>query len=259
MLETYIKEKLSMESTLLMTHAVAGYPSLDDNWRMLEQMAAAGVSLVELQMPFSEPIADGPVFVRANQAALAQGLHWDDYFDFIARAAQAFDFPILFMGYYNSIFCMGHEQFCRRLREAGGQGYIIADLPPEQAVGLDTYARDTGLDPIHLMTPNNTAGRLQEIAENASGFVYCVARKGVTGRRTELDQTIIDYLRHCRAATTLPLAVGFGIRTAEDVQLLRDHADIAIVGTAGLECWEAQGEQAYLELLSSLVEAGRST
>lgn len=256
MLEKYLKEKLSKESVLLMTHTVAGYPSLDDNWRMMECMEEAGVALVELQMPFSEPIADGPVFVKANQGALERGLHWDDYFDLMARAAKQFSFPVLFMGYYNSVFCMGHEDFCRRIRDTGGQGYIIADLPPEDAVGLDQKARDMGLDPIHLMTPNNKDTRLKEIAVNASGFVYCVARKGVTGRRTELDQSITDYLKRCRAATDLPIALGFGIKTPEDIKLLTGQADIAIVGTACLETWEASGEQGYLSLLKSLVAAG---
>lgn len=255
MLENYLTEKLSNQSVLLMTHAVVGYPSLEDNWCMLESMATAGVSLVELQMPFSEPIADGPVFVRANQLALERGLHWDDYFDFMARATQAFDFPILFMGYYNSVFCMGQDNFCRRLKEAGGHGYIIADLPPEQASELDTHARETGLDPIHLMTPNNTDNRLKEIVANASGFIYCVARRGVTGRRTELDQSIIHYLQRCRAATTLPLALGFGIKTTADVSLLRGQADIAIVGTACLELWEQSGDKEYLKFLKSLVAA----
>jgi len=239
-----------------MTHTVIGYPSLDDNWRMLECMAAAGVSLVELQMPFSEPIADGPVFVRANQLALERGLHWDDYFDFMKRAAQAFAFPVIYMGYYNPVFCMGDADFCRRLRDAGGQGYIIADLPPEQAGALDTLALGEGLDPIHLMTPNNTGKRLVEIAANASGFIYCVARKGVTGRRTRLDESIVDYLERCRAATDLPIALGFGIRSPEDVGLLKGKADIAIVGTVCLEQWEQSGEQEYLKFLKSLVTAG---
>ena len=120
MLETYIKEKLKERQILLMTHAVVGYPSLDDNWRMLECMHDAGVALVELQLPFSEPIADGPVFVKANQSALQHGLHWDDYFEFMTKAAGHFSFPLLFMGYYNSVFCMGNQPFCARLKKAGG-------------------------------------------------------------------------------------------------------------------------------------------
>lgn len=238
-----------------MTHAVVGYPSLDDNWRMLEQMQDAGVSLVELQLPFSEPIADGPVFVTANQSALQHGLHWDDYFEFMHKAAAHFDFPLIFMGYYNSVFCMGDGDFCARLKQAGAGGYIIADLPPEQALQLDRRAVQEGLDPIHLMAPTNSTTRLREIAENAAGFIYCVARKGVTGKQTKLDQSTIDYIRRCRAATELPLALGFGIRSAQDIKLLTGQVEIAIVGTACLEAWVQQGETGLQELLLSLAEA----
>ena len=102
-LEQYLREKLTSRSLLLMTHTVVGYPSLDDNWRMLECMQEAGIDLVELQLPFSEPIADGPMFIKANQLALDHGLQWEQYFDFATRASSEFDFPILFMGYYNSV------------------------------------------------------------------------------------------------------------------------------------------------------------
>ena len=252
MLETYIKEQLKERRILLMTHAVVGYPSLDDNWRMLECMQDAGVALVELQLPFSEPIADGPVFVKANQSALQHGLHWDEYFEFMARAAERFSFPLIFMGYYNSIFCMGDQPFCARLKQAGGQGYIIADLPPEQARELDGHARDQGLNPIHLMTPTNSDARLRQIAENAAGFVYCVARKGVTGSKTQLDQSTMDYIQRCRNATELPLALGFGIKSVQDIESLTGHIDIAIIGTAFLEMWEQQGENGCHDFLHSL-------
>ena len=250
MLEEYIKLKLQSQPLLLMMHTVVGYPSLEDNWRMLECMCKAGIPLVELQMPFSEPIADGPVFVRANQVALQQGMNRDRYFEFMTRANREFKFPLLFMGYYNPVFRLGHAAFCRSLKAAGGRGYIIADLPPEQASELDVMAGEMGLDPIHLMTPTNSEARLREIAENASGFVYCVARKGVTGRKTELGQDVIDYLERCRRLTSLPIGLGFGIKTTDDLALLKGHADIAIIGTACLDIWEKQGETAYLEYLS---------
>lgn len=252
MLESYIKEQLRTRPLLLMAHAVVGYPSLEENWRMLACMRDAGVALVELQLPFSEPIADGPVFVKANQSALRRGLHWDDYFEFMTKAAAEFRFPLVFMGYYNSVFCMGDTAFCARLSAAGGRGYIIADLPPEQAVGLDGHARTQGLAPIHLMTPTNSPARLAAIAGNAAGFIYCVARKGVTGTKTTLDQSIIGYIGRCRKATDLPLALGFGIRTPEDIRLLKGHAEIAIIGTACLEAWVEKGESGYRKFLQSL-------
>ena len=115
-LSQYIRERLQRKSILLMTHAIAGYPSLKDNWTMLEMMQQAGVDLVELQLPFTEPTADGPVFVKANQEALKNGMRRNDYFEFMKKAGKAFDFPILMMSYYNPVFVMGHLPFCRELR-----------------------------------------------------------------------------------------------------------------------------------------------
>ena len=256
-LEAHIRERRRSKELLLMTHAVVGYPSLDDNRRMLEAMAAADVDIVELQLPFSEPIADGPVFVRANQEAIRSPVHWDDYFELLGRAARAFPFPLLFMGYYNSIFRMGEDAFCERLTAAGARGYIVADLPPEEARNLHAAGRARGLDPVLLMTPTNSPARLGEIAAQASGLVYCVARKGVTGKRTDLSLGVEPFLARCRAATPLPLALGFGLKTPADVRGVRGLADVAIVGTACLEAWEAHGSRGYTELLRSMAAATR--
>lgn len=256
-LDTHIHAALKHRPLLLMTHAVVGYPSLEDNWRMLECMDAAGVDLVELQMPFSEPIADGPAFNRANQSALARGTRVDDYFALLVRAAQTFRFRLLFMGYYNTVFRLGHRTFCRRLADAGARGFIIADLPPEQLGDLAALAREFDLDPIRMMTPLNTPARLAEIARGAAGFIYCVARKGVTGRATSLDDGLRDYVARCRAVTALPLGIGFGIRNAADVRRLKGLVDLAIVGTACLDVWERDGRDAYLRFLQSLVDAAR--
>ena len=251
-LEDRVRERLATKRLLLMTHAVVGYPSLDASWAMLEAMDAAGVDLVELQLPFSEPIADGPAFVRANQAAIQAGTSWHAYFDLMARAAKRFRFSLLFMGYYNSVFQMGAEGFCARLGAAGAKGFIAADLPPEEARALNATARAKDLDPILLMTPTNSLARLAEIGRQASGFVYCVARKGVTGKKTDLSQDVEALIARCRRATALPLAVGFGIKTPADVRELRGLADIAIVGTACLEAWERRGPSGYGELLKEL-------
>ena len=256
-LEFHIRCRLKERPLLLMAHAVVGYPSLEVNWQMLEAMEAANVDLVELQLPFSEPIADGPTFVKANQAALHSQTHWEHYFALMSRAARRFSFPILFMGYYNSVFRMGEETFCDRLSHAGARGFIVADLPPEEAVGLNGHGRARGLDPILLMTPTNSPSRLTEIAAQASGFVYCVARKGVTGKRTEISGGVESFLGRCRKATKLPLALGFGIKTEQDVRTIKGLADIAIVGTACLEAWERGGRSGYTEFLSTL-SRGRS-
>ena len=238
-----------------MTHAVVGYPTLENNWEMLECMQQSGIDLVELQLPFSEPIADGPAFIRANQSALEHGIHWKEYFDFFRKAADEFNFPIMFMGYYNSIFCMGHEVFCERLKLSGGSGYIIADLPVEQSIELDHEGKSHTLDHIQVMTPVTTESRMKQIANQASGFLYCVARKGVTGRETGFDQELSEYIQRCRSVTDLPLALGFGIKTAEQVRKLHGLADIAIIGTACLEVWEREGRNNFQKYLGGLVNS----
>lgn len=252
-LASHLRQRLEKKPLLLMTHLVVGYPSLDANWAMLEAMDSAGVDLVELQLPFSEPIADGPSFVKANNDALEAGTTWQAYFDLAARAAKQFSFEIVFMGYYNSVFRMGAERFCASLSEAGMRGFIVPDLPQEEAVELNAMARALELDPIPIMTPTNSPARLAEIGRQASGFVYCAARKGVTGRKTDLSEGVAAFLERCREATSVPLGLGFGIRTAADVRELRGLADIAIIGTAGLDAWQERGPEGYRLFLKSLV------
>lgn len=255
MLENYIRERLKSRKLLLMTHAVVGHPSLEQNWDMLAAMDKAGVDLVELQLPFSEPIADGPAFIRANQSALEHGTRWQQYFDLMTRAAKEFSFPILFMGYYNSVYTMGHQAFCNRLQQAGAKAYIIADLPVEHSAELDTYAKPAGLDHIQIVTPLNSDQRLKQIAQAGSGFLYCVARKGVTGSETGFNQELAAYMQRCRAVSNLPLAVGFGIKTPDQLTLLKGQADIAIIGTGCLEVWEQQGSAAFETYLKQLISA----
>ena len=251
-LTAYIRERLEDKKILLMTHVIVGYPSLEVNWEMLEVMSEVGVDMVELQMPFSEPIADGPSFARANQLALEQGIHLDQYFEFMQRAAATFAFPHLMMGYYNTVFRYGHQAFCERLRACGAQGFIVPDLPHEEYDDLLASSQQSQLSPIMLMTPTNTMERLAEIGEYARGFVYIVARRGVTGKRTELDQSLDGFIARCRQATELPLALGFGLRNGADLQLLQGKVEMAIVGSALLDRWEASGISGYKEFLEDL-------
>lgn len=255
-LQAYIEERLTERKVLLMTHLIAGFPSLEANWRMLELMAEAEIDLVELQMPFSEPIADGPIFARANQQALASGLTLDQYFDLMQRATAAFPFPHLMMGYYNAAFRLGHGPFCRRLAASGACGFIVPDLPVEEYGDLWAKGAECEQTPILLMTPTNTDQRLHQIAVHAKGFVYAVARKGVTGRQTNLDADLYRFIARCRAATDLPLGVGFGLRSGEDVRQLQGRAEIGIVGSVLLQVWEREGEAGYAALLRALA-AGR--
>ncbi len=255
-LQGYVRQRLSGgdRNILLMTHLVVGYPSLEANRTMLRIMAANDVDLVELQMPFSEPVADGPVFVRANQEALAAGLRVDDYFDFVAEAGDVCSFPRLFMGYYNTVFRLGAERFCERLAQAGAVGYILPDLAWEEYGELTKASQTHELESILLMTPTNTVERLQSLGERASGFIYAVARKGVTGKATDFEADL-GFLKRYRKATDLPLALGFGLRRGQDLTALHGRVEIGTVGSALLAAWEDGGETTYGALVEELAAA----
>ena len=238
---------------LLMTHVVCGYPSFEDNWRALEVMQEFDVDLVELQFPFSEPSADGPLFVQANQQAIENGVKVADCFTFMRKVTAAFSFKVVMMGYYNTVFKTGESSFLQQLREAGGSGFIVPDLPLEEAGHLHTVAREMELAPIILMTPTNSEARLKQLAEHADGFVYAVARKGVTGSATDMNQPLAEFIQRCRSVTQLPIAVGFGVSRAADMQFIGEHADIAIVGTAALQAWSDSGADGLHNFLQQLL------
>jgi len=240
-LEDYLRERKAHKDLLVMTHVVCGYPSFEDNWAELEVMAEFGVDIVELQFPFSEPSADGPMFVRANELALKRGVTPADCFAFMKKVADHFPFKVLMMGYYNTAFKMGAETFLTRLREAGGCGYILPDLPVDEARELHSLSAQYGLDPVLLMTPTSTDRSLEKLGAAARGMIYAVARKGVTGSKTDMGDDLDQFLARCRRHTNLPIGVGFGVSTRQDIDFLRGRADMVIIGTAALRAWEEGG------------------
>lgn len=252
MLEQYLKERQRQRGMLLMTHIVAGHPDFDTSLRLVESMAKADVDLIELQIPFSEPIADGPVILRANQEALSAGSTVERCFSFAAEVAKRFDMPFLFMSYYNVLFKQGVGKFVSRMHERGLKGAIVPDLPPEEADEYLQAMAQHELDPIFIYSPNTTTARLDLIAKHARGFVYCVARKGVTGAETAFSDQLSTYLARARAATSLPLAVGFGVKEKKDVDFLRGKADIAVVGSETLRVLQSGGVAAVTPFLESL-------
>lgn len=240
-LESYILAERERKSILLMTHIVLGYPSFDASIEIVDAMVDAGVELIELQIPFSEPMADGPVILRANQQALAAGATVARCFEVAALLAKRHpQVPLLFMSYFNIPFTMGAEVFAKRTREAGLRGAILPDLPHEEGDAFFATMRQQALEPILLFSPNSSAERMAEIGSRATGFIYCVARKGVTGTDTAFD-TLTPYLKRCRAATSLPLAVGFGVKDASDVAQLVGKAEIAVVGSQTIKLIEEKG------------------
>ncbi|MFH1217179.1 MAG: tryptophan synthase subunit alpha [Pseudomonadota bacterium] len=237
---------------LLMTHIVLGYPSLDVNRQVIEQMVTNGVDLIEMQIPFSEPMADGPVIVKANQDAIDGGTTVRQCLDFAKEITATYPIPFLFMTYYNILFKFGVEKFFREAKEIGITGFIIPDLPPEEGEEFFALTRTYAIDPIMIFAPTSTPERMQELSRFGRGFVYCVARKGVTGKQTDFDEEFNTYLRKCRENTELPLAVGFGISRKEDVDYLSGRADIAVIGTRTIKLVEEQGVEAVGPFIAGL-------
>jgi tryptophan synthase alpha chain len=252
LLENYIREKRKKKDILLMTHIVIGYPSLQASYELVEAMVSVGVDLVELQLPFSEPIADGPVILRANQASLAGGTRVDDCLQFAEKAARAFPVPFLFMTYYNILFTYGVDAFVRTMAERCVCGAIIADLPHEEGADYLAAMNAHQLAPIFIYAPTSTDARMHQIAEHARGFIYCVARKGVTGQQTAFSEQLQTYLARCRKASSLPLALGFGVKDKNDIDFLRGKADIAVIGTQTIRVMEEQGVQGVREFIAGL-------
>lgn len=251
-LEHYLRQRQQGKDLLVMTHVVCGYPSFEDNWKELEIMAEFGVDIVELQFPFSEPSADGPLFVRANELALKAGVTPADCFAFMKKVTDHFPFKVLMMGYYNTAFKMGAETFLQRLKDAGGCGYILPDLPVDEAVELHALSENYGLAPVLLMTPTSTDRSLQKLGHAARGMIYAVARKGVTGTKTDMSEELDLFLNRCRKVTPLPIGVGFGVSSKADIDFLRGRADMAIIGTAALRAWEDGAAAGLREFFAGL-------
>jgi tryptophan synthase alpha chain len=253
-LEADIRRRRAQKDVLLMTHIVLGYPSFDESRRLVGAMVEAGVDLMELQIPFSEPMADGPVILHANQKALAAGSTVDRCIEMATRLAAEFPIPFLFMTYCNVAFVRGFQRFATEVRDAGLRGAIIPDLPFEEGDQLLSAMERQSLDPIFIYSPSTSDERMRQIAARARGFVYCVARKGVTGAKTLFGSEDLDrYLARCRQATKLPLAVGFGVKNRADVEQLIGKADVAVVGSETIRVLEEKGVAAVGPFIRGLM------
>jgi tryptophan synthase alpha chain len=251
-LETYLRTRMKEKDILLMTHLVLGYPSFEDSFKIIEAMVEAGVDLMELQIPFSEPIADGPVILRANQRALEGGATVKESLDLAKRVAETFDIPFLIMTYYNILFKYGTERFVAEMADRQLRGAIIPDLPPEEGDVYLNAMEKHELAPVLIFSPATSIERMKYLSTFARGFVYCVARKGVTGQDTSFSDELETYLSRCRKATDLPLAVGFGVKEKEDIDFLKGKADIAVIGTQTLRIVEEEGVDAVGSFIRSL-------
>lgn len=217
-----------MNGPLLIVYICAGDPSPMSTSDLVRRLVRAGADIIELGLAHSDPIADGPTIQAAAQRAIAAGMNTDVYFQAAAEA----DVPVpkVFMGYYNMIYARGLERFARDCANSGITGMIVPDLPPEEAAPLKEACGKYDVDLIYLVAPNTPVERLKQIAEQTSGFLYLVARTGVTGARSEVLQDTRELI--ARVPGKKPKAVGFGISTPEQAaEVIRAGADAAIVGS----------------------------
>ena len=210
----------------------AGDPDADTTVAVIEALHGAGASLCELGVPYSDPIADGPVIQASYTRALGKGLSLAGVFDIAKRASAACELPILAMASYSLVFRRGIDRFVADAVEAGLAGFVVPDLPLEESDDLDTACRTSGLALVRLVTPTTPPDRAEAIAKKSTGFLYCVSVAGVTGARTELPPGLVDRVKWLKTKTDVPILVGFGISSPEQVKAVAAVADGVIVGSA---------------------------
>ena len=243
--ETFDRLRARRERALI-PYFTAGDPSLGDTRRLVREAARRGADLVELGVPFSDPLADGPVIQRASQRALASGVTLPRVLELCRDLRGEVPIPLVLLTYYNPVLAFGLKAFARSAVDAGCDGVIVADLPPEEAGPLAAEAGAAGLDLVHLVAPTSTPARMRLIARRSQGFVYVVSLTGVTGVRDELAPDLVRQLRALRRLTTRPICVGFGISTPEHVRRVAPDADGVIVGSAVVRLIEQHQGQAGL-------------
>lgn len=210
----------------------AGDPDLATTEKILIELARAGATVIELGVPFSDPMADGPVIQRASERALKNGFDLQDLLDMVARARKQIDTPIILFSYFNPLLQFGLDRVARAAKDAGLDGVLVTDLTPEESGETESQLRANGLDMIFLVAPTSTDERLKLVADHASGFVYAVSRAGVTGTRESVSVEAEKLVNRMREFTSLPIAVGFGISNAEQVRDVQRYADAVVVGSA---------------------------
>ncbi len=216
----------------LVAYITAGDPSLDASERIVLAAAEAGADVIELGVPFSDPVADGRTIQRASERALRSGTTLTGVVDLVQRLRLKSDVPLMLFTYFNPVLQMGVERFAEAASTAGADGVLVTDLTPEESGEYRRTLNARGLDTIFLAAPTSTDERLAMIAECSTGFLYLISRTGVTGERDSMPEDLPSLARRVRRATKLPLAVGFGISQPEHVSLLGGIADAAVVGSA---------------------------
>lgn len=219
----------------LIPYVSCGDPNLAFTEELVYRLANSGADLIELGIPYSDPVADGPIIQRASQRALQSGVTIDVIFEMVERLREVTEVPLILMTYYNPIYVKGIESFFKRASDVGIDGLIIPDLPIEEGEKLQKIAEGYGLDLIFLVAPTSTPDRIKRVAENSKGFIYCVGVTGTTGTGQEMSDRLEGIIQEIKSHTDLPIAVGFGISGGKTAREAARNADGVIVGSALIE------------------------
>lgn len=247
------------DGSALVPFLTAGDPDFDTTAAAVIAMAEAGADVIELGVPFSDPIAEGPVIQRASERALAKGASLRGILDLVRQLRSEIDTPLVLMGYANPLFAMGFESFARAASQAGVDGVIVADLPPEEGSELYGACREHGIDPILLAAPTTTPARLEYLVRETRGFLYYVSLTGVTGTRDQLALGIEEAVQRARGFGEVPICVGFGISTPEHAREVSRYADGVVIGSAIVDRIEKAGDVGeILDSVGGFVRSVRS-
>jgi tryptophan synthase alpha chain len=240
--ESRLSENKSKGKGNLIGYFPLGFPNLEDSIEAAVAMCEAGVDVLELGIPYSDPVMDGLVIQEATEAALAQGFKLDMTFDAIRKISSRVDTPLLVMTYWNPVLQYGVEKFAQNLSTSGAAGAITPDLIPDEAAGWVEVTENLDLDRVFLATPSSTESRTKQAAESSRGFVYAVSTMGITGAREELDAKAREVVSKVKAASPSSFScVGIGVSTAEQVSEINQYADGAIVGSVFVKAYQSNG------------------
>jgi len=222
----------------LMTHLVVGYPNIKTTIKLIETLSKAGSDFIELQIPFSDPIADGPTIMKSCDISLKNGTNTDLAFEIMLDATKKVSIPLLFMCYYNTILHYGVKKFVEKSAECGVSGFIVPDVPPEEEPyeNFIEICEKNNISLIRVVSPASSEKRLQLNAKYVNDFIYTTSKIGVTGSCSDLDVNLVNSIENIKKYFSCPLAVGFGISKPEHVRILSKYVDIAIVGSAIIDC-----------------------
>ena len=242
--------------TALIPYITVGYPTVETTLKAVPLLASSGCDIIELGIPFSDPLADGATIQRASYEALRQGVTPKVCFEVAQELRRQVEIPLVFMTYYNPVLKFGLEQFCSKCAEVEIDGLIIPDLPPEEGEELEKSTRRHGLDLVYLLSPASTEERIRLVVSKASGFIYLVSLTGVTGARDKLPDELESFVARVREKTEKPLCVGFGVSTPEQARRIAKIADGGIVGSRIIQLMEEDATLSSLKAFaSSLREA----